>query len=145
MPVYVHVCTQTHTLLGSQFSCILLSLNSYCCIQEFLPLLSQTHRYIHRKGLEDKSTHSCCSPCKAKDPLSFALSSLSLGISSGDMEVGSTFTESKEKEKCGIQIYVPVLSFSGFPLWHTMRSSRRRNKEQKKMKEAYLYKRKKNL
>lgn len=98
-------------LLGSQFSCIVV----LKFLLLYLRISSTSTTDIHRKRLNDESTHSCCSPCKAKDPLSFALSSLSLGISSGDMEVGSTFTKSKEKEKCGLQIYVPVLSFFRIP------------------------------
>lgn len=99
--------------LGRQFTFILLSFNAYYCVWKFVPVLPQTHTYIQRQTWsKDKSTYSCCSPwipCKAEDPLLIALSSLSLGISSEDMEVGSTFTKSKEKDQCGLQIYVPLL------------------------------------
>lgn len=147
MHVYAHVCTQTHTFAGK-------AVFLYFVVPKFLLLclricsISTTDTHIYtQKGTwsKDKSTHSCCSPCKANDPLSFALSSLSLGISSGDMDVGSTFTKSKEKEQCGLQIYVSLSSFSVFPVWPTMRSSRKRNKEKAKTEEVYLYRRKRRI
>lgn len=118
MHVYVHVCTQTHTIAGK-------AVFIYFVVLKFLSLClricptSTTDTYIYtnqQTWSEDKSTHSCCSfwiPCNAKDPLSFALSSLSLGISSGDIEVGSTFTKRKKKKlsRVGYQIYALCASF----------------------------------
>lgn len=94
----MHMCAyKLIPSLKRQFIYILLSTNSYYSVWEFVLLLPQTHTYIQRATWSrDKSTYSCCSPwIPCKDPLSIAFSSLSLGISSGDIDVGSTFTKNK--------------------------------------------------
>lgn len=95
--------THLYSSWGKQLAYTSFSSIFYCCVLLIRTLYMHAcvctcaHTYTRVHTL---STYSCCNPCrlcKAEDPLSMALSSLSLGNSSGDMEVGSTLTKKKKK------------------------------------------------